>query len=66
MQGYMGDPEQTSKVIDADGWFHTGDIGMLDNAGQTLIVERPKVAPAEEKGKNSVKVEVERSRRRLL
>ncbi|KAL6734293.1 hypothetical protein Aduo_004849 [Ancylostoma duodenale] len=57
MQGYMGNPEETSKVIDADGWFHTGDVGMLDRTGQTVIVDRPKVASAEEKGENIVKVE---------
>ncbi|MBI1814704.1 MAG: acyl--CoA ligase [Deltaproteobacteria bacterium] len=33
MRGYWRDPEQTAKVIDAEGWIHTGDIGVLDELG---------------------------------
>jgi acyl-CoA synthetase (AMP-forming)/AMP-acid ligase II len=33
MRGYWRDPEQTAKVIDAEGWIHTGDIGALDAHG---------------------------------
>ncbi|EPB65219.1 hypothetical protein ANCCEY_15718 [Ancylostoma ceylanicum] len=65
MQGYMSSREETSKVIDAEGWFHTGDVGILDSAGQTLIVDRPKVASAEESGGNRAETSAEKSQRRL-
>jgi long-chain acyl-CoA synthetase len=42
MQGYLDDPEATAAVIDADGWFHTGDIGAFDDAGRLLITDRIK------------------------
>ena len=42
MQGYFNHPNLTSKVIDENGWFHTGDIGMLDNEGFLKITDRKK------------------------
>jgi len=42
MQGYFEDPVQTASAIDSDGWLHTGDIGVLDEAGNLRITDRLK------------------------
>ena len=42
MQGYWGDPEQTSKSIDSEGWMHTGDLAIIDSQGYCKIVGRVK------------------------
>jgi long-chain acyl-CoA synthetase len=42
MQGYWQQPDETASVFDADGWLHSGDIGILDAEGYLRIVDRIK------------------------
>ena len=56
MKGYLNHPEDTAASIDREGWYHTGDVGYVDDDGWFFIVDRTKelikykgmqVAPAE-------------------
>jgi long-chain acyl-CoA synthetase len=42
MKGYWGRPDATAEVLDADGWFRTGDLGRVDAGGYFFIVDRKK------------------------
>jgi len=58
MAGYYNNPEATAEVIDADGWFHTGDLGTYAN-GRLVLSGRAKNVIVLETGKNVYPEEIE-------
>ncbi len=59
MLGYFGDPEATKQVIDAEGWFRTGDLGIIDKNGILKITGRLKSMIVFNNGKKAFPEEYE-------
>lgn len=59
MLGYYNNPEETAKVIDKDGFLHTGDLGYMDKKGRFYISGRSKNVIVTNNGKNIFPEELE-------
>ncbi len=58
-KGYLNQPEKTAETIDADGWLHTGDVGLVDDDGYYRITDRMKDIIITAGGKNVTPSELE-------
>lgn len=59
MLGYYKNPEATAQVLDADGWLHTGDLGIMDEEGNVTIKGRSKNLLLGPSGQNIYPEEIE-------
>ena len=59
MLGYYKNPEATAETIDNDGWYHTGDLGTMDNDGNVFINGRSKNMLLGPNGQNIYPEEIE-------
>jgi long-chain acyl-CoA synthetase len=59
MRGYRNRPDTTAEAIDADGWMHSGDVGVIDDDGYVKIVDRIKELIISAGGKNMSPANIE-------
>jgi long-chain acyl-CoA synthetase len=59
MLGYYKNEEETKKVLDEDGWYHTGDLGLMDADGNIFIKGRSKNMLLSSNGQNIYPEEIE-------
>ena len=59
MLGYYKNPEATAQILDADGWLHTGDLGVMDEEGNVTIKGRSKNMLLGPSGQNIYPEEIE-------
>jgi long-chain acyl-CoA synthetase len=59
MLGYFKNPEATAETIDKDGWYHTGDLGTMDDEGNIYINGRSKNMLLGPNGQNIYPEEIE-------
>ena len=59
MLGYYKNPEATAQVLEADGWLHTGDLGIMDKDGNVTIKGRSKNMLLGPSGQNIYPEEIE-------
>ena len=60
MMGYYKDPEGTAEVLDAEGWFHTGDIARVEEDGYMYLTGRKKNVIILDSGENVSPEELEK------
>lgn len=59
MKGYYKNPEATEQTIDKDGWYHSGDLGLMDEEGNIFIKGRSKNMLLGANGQNIYPEEIE-------
>lgn len=59
MKGYYKNPEATAQTIDKDGWYHSGDLGLMDEEGNIFIKGRSKNMLLGANGQNIYPEEIE-------